>query len=74
MIGDTIGNSEISAWLVAPSVCRIQTNSARHARRLSQRSDTKVVGVGVAGDYLRIFEVKHPLAWAKRFIARHETN
>ena len=74
MIGDTIGNSAISAWLVTSGVCWIQTSSARHARRLSQRSDTRMVGNGVVGGFLRIFEAQHSLSWAKRFIARHETN
>ena len=74
MIGDTIGNSVISAWLVAPGVCWIQTSSARHARRLSQRSDTRVVVIGAGGGYLRTFEVSRPLAWAKRFINSHETD
>jgi hypothetical protein len=74
LIGDTLGNPVISAWQVAPGACWLQTSSARHARRLSQRSDTRIVGKGVAGGFLRIFEVNQPLAWAKRFIARHETN
>jgi hypothetical protein len=74
MIGDSIGNSAISAWLVAPGVCWIQTSSARHARRLSQRSDTRMVGNGVAGGFLRTFEVHRPLSWAKRFIRSHEKN
>jgi len=73
-LNDTIGNSEISAWLVAPGVCRVQTSSAQHARRLSQRSDTRIAGFGVAGGYLKIFEVKQPLAWAKRFIRSLEPN
>ena len=72
--GSMIGDSVISAWLVEPGVCWIQTSSAQHARRLSQRSDSKIVGVGVAGGYLRTFEVCRPLAWAKRFISSHRTN
>ena len=74
MIGDTIGNSAISAWLAASGVCWIQTSSARHARRLSQRSDTRMVGKSVAGGFLRTFEVQRPLSWAKRFIRSHEKN
>lgn len=73
-VNDTVGGDIISAWLVKPGVCWIQTNSARHARRLSQRSDTRIVGNGVVGGFLRIFEAQHSLSWAKRFIARHETN
>jgi hypothetical protein len=73
-VNDTVGGDIISAWLVEPGVCWIQTSSARHARRLSQRSDTRIVGNGVVGGFLRIFEAQHSLSWAKRFIARHETN
>src|ERR1035437_254253 len=73
-VNDTDGGDLISAWPVEPGVCWIQTSSAQHARRLSQRSDSKIVGVGVAGGYLRTFEVCRPLAWAKRFIRSHEKN
>ena len=73
-VNDTVGGDIISAWLVKPGVCWIQTNSARHARRLSQRSDTRMVGNGVVGGFLRIFEAQHSLSWAKRFIRSHEKN
>jgi hypothetical protein len=72
--GSMIGDSVISAWLVEPGVCWIQTSSALYARRLSQRSDTRIVGKGVTGGFLRTFEVQRPLSWAKRFIRSHEKN
>lgn len=71
-VGETIGDSSISAWLVAPGVCWIQTRSPRHARRLSQRSDTHVVVTGAGGGFLKTFEIDRPMSWAKAFIARHE--
>ncbi len=71
---DTIGNRWLSAWLVAPGVCWIQTRSPQFARKLSQRSDSRLVASGVAGGYLRTFEFNHGLSWAGRLIARYTKN
>ena len=71
---DTIGDRWLSAWLVAPSICWIQTRSPQFARKLSQRSDSRLVARGVAGGYLRTFEFSHGLAWAERLIARYTKN
>jgi len=67
----TIGTSELSAWLVAPAVTWVQTRSPQFARKLSQRSDSRPVALGVGGGYLRTFEFPHRLSWAKRLIARY---
>lgn len=67
----TIGDTSLSAWLVAPGVCWVQTRSPLVARKLSQRADSKLVARGVAGGYLRTFEFRHGLAWAGRLIARY---
>ena len=48
---ETIGNHELSAWLVAPGVTWIQTRSPQFARKLSHRSDSHQVACGVAGVY-----------------------
>jgi hypothetical protein len=71
---DAIGNLELSAWLVAPGVTWIQTRSPQFARKLSQRSDFRLVAHGVAGGYLRTFEFQRGLAWARRLIARYTKN
>ena len=70
----TIGNPELSAWQVAPGIVWTQTRSPRFARKLSQRSDSRLVVRGVAGGYLRTFEFQHGLAWARRLIARYTAN
>lgn len=70
---ETIGNRELSAWLVAPGVTWIQTRSPQFARKLSQRSDSRLVAHSVAGGYLRTFEFQRGLAWARRLIARYQT-
>jgi hypothetical protein len=71
---ETIGNLELSAWLVAPGVTWVQTRLPQFARKLSQRSDSRLVAHGVAGGYLRTFEFQHGLAWARRLIARYTTS
>lgn len=71
MNDETIGTSELSAWLVAPGVTWVQTRSPQFARKLSQRSDSSLVACGIAGGYLRTFEFRHGLAWARRLIARY---
>jgi hypothetical protein len=73
-LNEAIGDHWLSAWLVAPSVVWIQTRDPHHARRLSQRGDSRLVASGVAGGYLRTFEFPHGLAWAGRLIARYTKN
>jgi hypothetical protein len=70
----TLGNRELSAWLVAPGVTWVQTRSPQFARKLSQRGDSRLVVRGVAGGYLRTFEFQHGLTWARRLIARYTQN
>lgn len=71
---ETIGDAELSAWRVAPGACWVQTRSPRHARRLAQRQDSRLVAWGVAGSYLRTFELHHSLAWARRLVCRYTEN
>ena len=62
----------LSSWPVAPGVSWIQTTEARFARKLAKRSDTRPVAVGVAGGFLRIFEMRRSPAFMRRLIARYE--
>ena len=71
---DTIGDRWLSAWLVAPGVCWVQTRSPLFARKLSQRADSCLVSRGVAGGYLRIFAFQSGLAWARNLLARYTRN
>jgi len=71
---DTIGNRELSAWQVASGLVWVQTRSPQFARKLSQRSDSRLVAHSVAGGYLRTFEFQRGLAWARRLIARYTQN
>lgn len=68
---DPIGDRELCAWMVAPGVCSIQTRQPRHARRLSQRTDTRLVARDHAGGYLRIFEMPRPIAFVEQLINRY---
>lgn len=69
-----IGDHWLSAWQTAPGVAWVQTRSPQFARKLSQRSDSRLIVRGVAGGYLRTFEFHHGLAWARRLIARYSPN
>lgn len=69
---DAIGDRLLSAWLVAPSSVWIQTRLPRHARRLAQRSDTRLVARNHAGEFLRTFEANRPIGWAAALIARYQ--
>ena len=70
----TIGDWTLRAWQTGPGVVWVQTTDPKHARRLSQRRDSRLVGEGVAGGYLRIFSFRHRMAWAKRLIDRYTRN
>lgn len=69
----TIGNRWLSAWLVVPGVVWVQTRSPRFARKLSRRSDGKLVARGVSGGFLRTFQFSHGMTWARRLVQRYES-
>ena len=69
-----IGTRELSAWQITYGIVWVQSRDAFHTRRLSQRSDSRLVVRGVAGGYLKTFEFPHSLAWARRLIARYTRN
>ena len=61
----------VTAWKVVPGVIWIQTRDWRVARTLAKRKDARLVVRGVAGGYLRTFEIcGKDLAWAQSLIAR----
>jgi hypothetical protein len=65
------GGSDLCAWKVAKGVTWIQTRSPMFARKLSQRSDGQLMAVGVSGGYLRTFQFRKTIKWAKKLIARY---
>jgi len=73
-LNEAIGNRELSAWQVAPGLTWVQSRSPQFVRKLSQRSDSRLVVQGVAGGYVRTFEFPHRLAWARRLIERYTRN
>ena len=62
----------LCSWPVESGVSWIQTNDAGFSRKLAKRSDTRLVAVGVAGGFLRIFEMQRPPAFMRSLIARYE--
>jgi hypothetical protein len=61
----------ISEWSVESGTWWIQTREPRLARKLSRRRDTRLVGIGVAGGFLRIFEIRRPPSFVRRLTARY---
>jgi hypothetical protein len=72
-LNEVIGSGVLCAWQPVRGVTWVQTRSPQFARKLSQRSDSRLVARGVAGGYLRTFEFKRGLAWARRLVARYNT-
>ena len=67
-----MSRATLSSWPVAPGFAWIQTDDPGFARKLNKRSDTRLVATGVAGGFLRIFEMKRSPAFMQRLIARYE--
>ena len=72
--GDAIGTRELSAWQTRPGFVWLQSRSPKYSGKLSRRSDARLVAVGVAGGFLRTFEFRHSLSWARKLIARYTTS
>jgi hypothetical protein len=66
-----VSAESISEWPVESGTWWIQTREPRFARKLSRRSDTRLVAVGVVGGFLRIFEIRRPPSFVRRLTARY---
>lgn len=71
ILNSVIGDRALCAWQPVPGITWVQTRSPEYARRLVKRRDARRVVVGVAGGYLRTFEFRHSLAWARKLIERY---
>lgn len=71
VIGQTIGDRLLCAWLVTTGVVWVQTRLTLHSERMRERQDSRLVVRGVAGGYLRTYEFGHGMAWAQRLIRRY---
>lgn len=70
-LNTVVGDRDLCAWQPVHGVTWVQTRSPKHARRLVQRSDGRLVAHSVAVGYLRTFEFHHTIGWAIRLIARY---
>jgi hypothetical protein len=61
-----------SGWPVESGVWWIQTREPRLARKLSRRTDTRLVAIGVDGGFLRVFELRRTPSFVRRLIIRYE--
>jgi hypothetical protein len=68
---EAIGDRWLCAWKVSDGECRIQTRLPRHARRLTQRTDTRLVAREHASPYLRVFAINRPLAFVENLLRRY---
>jgi hypothetical protein len=67
-----VSGDSFSGWRVQSSVWWIQTREPRLARKLIRRSDTRLVAIGVAGGFLRVFEIRRSPSFVRRLITRYE--
>jgi hypothetical protein len=63
--------ASVSKWPVESGVWWIQTREPRLARKLSRRTDTRLVAAGVSGGFLRIFEIRRSPSFVRRLTARY---
>ena len=70
-LNHVIGDRELCAWQPMPGIVWVQTRLPKHARRLGQRRDGRLVAAGVAGGYLKTFEFRHSMSWARRLMTRY---
>ncbi|MBI2928380.1 MAG: hypothetical protein HYY24_22150 [Verrucomicrobia bacterium] len=73
-LNSVIGTRDASAWQPVRGITWIQTRCPLFARKLTQRHDSRLVARGVEGGYLRTFEFRHSLTWARRLILRYTGN
>jgi hypothetical protein len=72
-LNEAIGNQALCAWQPERGVVWVQTREPRHARRLGQRRDGRLVAREVGGGYLRTYEFQRSLGWAARLMKRYLT-
>jgi hypothetical protein len=70
---DTFGTPELCTWRVGAGTCRFQTTCPDLARKVSQRSGTRLVAWSVNGGYLRVFEETIEPWRAQRLVRRYVT-
>src|SRR5689334_21138579 len=66
-----IGFPELCAWQPCPGIVWVQARKPQYARQLSKRKDGRRVAYGVTGGFLRTFEFRHSLDWARNLISRY---
>ena len=66
-----VGDRDLCAWQPVRGIVWVQTRNPKHAKRMAERQDSRLVVVGVAGGYLKTFEFRGSLAWASRLMNRY---
>ena len=68
---NTFGTEDLCIWYNRGGGCMIQTRRPEFARKLFQRSDTRLAGEQVHGDYLRIFSISMQPWQVRRLVSRY---
>ena len=71
LLNTAAGGRDLCAWQPVRGVVWVQTRNPNHARRIAKRSDGRLVAYGVAGGYLKTFELLRSLPWAVRLMNRY---
>ena len=67
----TFGSRQLSTWCCGSGISRFQTNSPLFARKLSQRSNARLVAWSVNKEYLRVFQEPIEPWRARRLVSRY---
>ena len=73
-LNNAVGDRELCAWQPVRGIVWVQTRDPQHARRLAKRKDGRLVATGVAGGFLRTYELARSLSWATRLMSRYTAN
>ena len=70
-LNTAVGDRDLCAWQPVRGIVWVQTRNSKHARRLAQRDDGKLVAWGLAGGYLKTYEFAQSITWAIDLMARY---
>ena len=70
-LNTAVGDRELCAGQPVHGIVWIQTRNPKHARRMAQRKDGRLVVRGVAGGYLMTYEFAQSLPWAMALMDRY---
>jgi len=64
-------HSEWSAWKMDEEEVRVQVNCSILAKAFAKEKGVRLVGYGVAGNYMKLFQVKRTVAWVDSWMKKN---